>query len=237
MSETGYSLRLREIREALDLNIAEFARQLVVPRSTLVGWEAGKSVSIEVLKPLETRFNVNIDWLLTGKGEMFFTTLPHAQSVNEVAKTETGFKLPLLRQKVSCESGTDWQDEHNIVDYIEIFNLLPRLNAKRLFALCVEGSSMLGAGIRNGDYVLFDATEGRVLGDGVYVFALDGDVYCKRLEFDGISRKVKIYSVRVADLEKAELLATIDMGDMSAAERLTIFGQVLYWVHPNTGDN
>jgi hypothetical protein len=41
----------------------------------------------------------------------------------------------------------------------------------------------------------------------------------------------------VADLEKAELLATIDMSDISAAERLTIFGQVLYWFHPNNGDD
>jgi SOS-response transcriptional repressor LexA len=70
-SRKGYSLRLREIRETLDLSIAEFARQLDVPRSTLVGWEGEKGISIEVLKPLETTFNVNIDWLLTGKGEMF----------------------------------------------------------------------------------------------------------------------------------------------------------------------
>jgi SOS-response transcriptional repressor LexA len=71
MPDMGYSLRLREIRETLGLKIAEFARQLNIPRSTLVGWEEGKTVSIEVLKPLENVFNVNIDWLLTGKGEMF----------------------------------------------------------------------------------------------------------------------------------------------------------------------
>jgi hypothetical protein len=96
---------------------------------------------------------------------------------------------------------------------------------------------MIGAGIRNGDYVLFDSAEDQRFHDGIYVFALDGEVYCKRMEFDGISRKIKIYSVRVADLEKAELLDTIDMGDISAAERLMIFGRVLYWVHPNTDDN
>ena len=162
---------------------------------------------------------------------------PLASQRQEPVKLNEGYKIPLLRQKVSCGPGMDWQDDANIVDHIEIFNILPRLSAKRLFALCVEGSSMLGAGIRNGDYVLFDAAEDRFLRDGIYVFALDGDVYCKRLEFDGISRKVKIYSVRMADLEKAELLTTIDTNDMSAAERLTIFGRVLYWVHPNTGDN
>jgi SOS-response transcriptional repressor LexA len=71
MSVKGYSIRIREIREVLNLKIAEFARKLNIPRSTLVGWEEGKTASIEILKPLEKVFNVNIDWLLTGNGEMF----------------------------------------------------------------------------------------------------------------------------------------------------------------------
>jgi len=68
---SGYSLRIRKIREVLNLKIAEFARNLNVPRSTLVGWEDGKAVSIEILKPLEKLFHVNMDWLLTGEGDMF----------------------------------------------------------------------------------------------------------------------------------------------------------------------
>jgi SOS-response transcriptional repressor LexA len=125
----------------------------------------------------------------------------------------------------------DWQDEANIVDYIDVFSQIPRLTIKRLFALCVEGSSMLGAGIRNGDYVLFDSAQDQWPRDGIYVFALDGEVYCKRLEFD--MTKIKIYSVRVTDLDKAELMITLDTEDTSTADRLTIFGRVLYWVHPN----
>jgi SOS-response transcriptional repressor LexA len=72
-SEKVYSIRIRELREKLGLNIAEFVRQLNIPRSTLVGWEDGKTVSIEILKPLESKFKVNIDWLLTGTGEMFLS--------------------------------------------------------------------------------------------------------------------------------------------------------------------
>jgi hypothetical protein len=93
---------------------------------------------------------------------------------------------------------------------------------------------MLGTGIQNGDYVLFDSALDQWLHDGIYVFALDGDVYCKRLEFD--MTKIKIYSVRVTDLDKAELMRTLDTGDTSTADRLTIFGRVLCWVHPNLND-
>jgi len=75
MKETGdnsvLSSRLRELRNALGLNIAEFSRALGVPRSTLVGWEDGKAVSIAILAQLKAQFSVNIDWFLTGHGEMF----------------------------------------------------------------------------------------------------------------------------------------------------------------------
>jgi SOS-response transcriptional repressor LexA len=180
-----------------------------------------------------TERGVSADWFLTGKGEMLLTDAQvPAETGREVAKTgEGGYKVPLLRQKVSCGPGMDWQDEANIVEYIDVFDLIPRLKIKRMFALCVEGSSMLGAGIRNGDYVLFDSAADQWLRDGIYVFALDGEVYCKRLEFD--MTKIKVYSVRVLDLDKAELMITLDTEDISTADRLTILGRVLYWVHPN----
>jgi hypothetical protein len=49
--------------------------------------------------------------------------------------------------------------------------------------------------------------------------------------------KIKIYSVRIIDLDKAELMVTLDSEDTSTADRFTIFGRVLYWVHPNLDDD
>jgi len=172
------------------------------------------------------KIGISTDWFLSGDGEMLLKTTEKA-----LKKPFDGYKVPLLRQKVSCGSGIDWQDENNIVEYIDVFNQTPRLKIERLFALCVQGSSMLGAGIRNGDYVLFDSAKEKWQRDGIYVFALDGEVFCKRLEFD--MDKIKIYSVRFADLDKAELMATINCDD---TDRLVIFGQVLYWIHPNKDD-
>jgi phage repressor protein C with HTH and peptisase S24 domain len=87
---------------------------------------------------------------------------------------------------------------------------------------------MMGVGIRDGDYILFNSAKDQLPRDGIYVFALDDEVLCKRLEFD--RNKIKIYSVRFADLDKVELVTTIDKDN---SDRLTIFGRVLYWVHPN----
>jgi transcriptional regulator with XRE-family HTH domain len=73
MTERSYSTRIREIRVSKGLKIASFARELRVPRSTLVGWEEGKGVSIDVLPRLRDRFDVNLDWFLTGEGAMFLS--------------------------------------------------------------------------------------------------------------------------------------------------------------------
>jgi SOS-response transcriptional repressor LexA len=183
-----------------------------------------------------TERGVSADWFLTGKGEMLLAAAqPSAQSAGrDVAKTgEGGYKVPLLRQKVSCGPGVDWDGEQNIKEYIDIFSLVPHIKPGRIFALSVQGNSMIGASIRNGDYVLFNAEADQYLDDGIYVFALDEDVYCKQLEFDGISKKIKIYSIRVADMEKADLLTTLNIEDPDFADRFNIFGRVVSWIHPN----
>jgi transcriptional regulator with XRE-family HTH domain len=235
MVDFDFSGRIKVILKEFGLNQTALATKMNLSQGVISEFASGARLpSKEFIFGL-SKLGISLDWFLTGVGDMHLPS-PLSSMRQELAKPAGGHKVPLLRQKVSCGPGATWQDDENIVDYIEIFNLLPHLKVERLFAFCVDGTSMIGAGIRNGDYVLFDSTKDQWIHDGIYVFALDGEVYCKRLEFDGISRKVKIYSVRVSDLEKAELLATINMGDMSDAERLTIFGRVLYWVHPNTDE-
>ena len=232
---SGYSRRIKAVRETLNLKIAEFARSLDVPRSTLIGWEEGKTVSIEILKPLETIFAVNMDWLLTGEGSMFLNQ-PQNKAAETLPKAGAGYKIPLLNQRVSCGAGADWENEQNIERYIDVFSLVPGLRLERLFALSVRGNSMVGAGIRSGDYVLFGAEEDQRLKDDIYVFSLDGEVFCKLLEFDRISKRIKIYSVRVADIEKAELLETLDIEADGFNDRFHIYGRVFSWIHPNLDD-
>lgn len=219
------SKRFTEIRVNLGLTKKEFADSLAIASTVIVEIENGKKgPSKNLLLTVAAEYNISLNWLCFGIEPKYLTdkipTLP--------AKVETA-KIPLLSQKVSCGHGQDWESENNIIEYIDIFNI-SRLKIKRLFALRVEGSSMIGAGIHSGDYVIFDGGLDQRVRDGLYVFALDGDVYCKRLEFD--MNKIKIFSVRYADLDKAELMKTLDTQDMNTAERLTIFGRVLYWIHP-----
>lgn len=183
-----------------------------------------------VLKLIEV-FKLNPNWLLTGEGEMF------QKSASELIKCndEAGYKIPILNQKVSCGPGQNWESEQNVIEYFDIRAISPKLNAKDVYGFRVSGTSMLGAGIRDGDVVLFSTKEER-LKDGIYVFGLDGDAYCKRLEFDSIANRIKIYSVRVADLEKAELIKTLNSTDEGFAERFMLFGRVFSWIHLVDGE-
>ncbi|MDR3302079.1 MAG: XRE family transcriptional regulator [Spirochaetaceae bacterium] len=227
----GIKERFAIIREQSGLNVKEFAASLGMEGTTVSSIESGKrEPSKEVLYNLAVKYSINLNWIFTGIGEK---NIKKSQQALE-KPSENRHIVPLLRQKVSCGPGVNWEDEQNIADYIDIFDMIPRLKIKRLFALCVAGNSMIGAGIRDGDYVLFDGGYDQESRDGIYVFALDGEVYCKLLEFD--MTKIKIFSVRFVDLDKSELMVTLDAKDMATADRFTIFGRVLYWLHPNQID-
>ena len=167
---------------------------------------------------------VSLTWLLTGEGEMFTKT------ESEKVPCVKDVMVPVLSQKASCGPGVEWNSEQNITEYISLASLSPALSGK-VYGFRVVGTSMLGAGIKDGDIVIFDASPDQNLTDGIYVFSLDGDAFCKRLEFDRLANRIKIYSVRVADLEKAELLRTLDSTDEGFAERFQLFGKVFSWVH------
>lgn len=229
--------RLIALRDTLGVNQSNFATGIGIKRPTLAGYEKGTfPPSTEFLMKIREVHCVNIDWFLTGEGEMFLAEKQET-AIEALPKAEGGYKIPILNQKVSCGSGASWEDEQNIEDYIDVFSLLPGLKLGRLFALPVSGNSMLGAGIRNGDYVLFGTGDTRFINDDIYVFSLDGEVFCKLLEFDMISRRIKIYSFRTADIEKAELLETLDTEADGFDERFHIYGRVISWVHPNFADD
>jgi len=223
--------RLKIVRNSLKMKTqSQFADKLQIDQSTLSKYENGTSDIPDDVKVKISTHGINLHWLLTGEGEMF---LGQEKALANTSKSGEGFKIPLLSQKVSCGPGTNWEDEQNIKGYVDIFSVIPRLKLGRLFAFSVQGNSMVGAGIRNGDYVLFDTDQAQRLNDDIYVFSLDGDVFCKQLEFDAISKRVKIYSLRVADLEKAELLRTLSTEETDFADRFHIFGRVFSWIHPN----
>lgn len=178
-----------------------------------------------VLKLIET-FNLNANWLLTGEGEMF---QGEGKAETGVAE-EAAAKIPLLRQLVSCGPGQDWESGDNIQSYIEPLRSIPALMGKNVYAFQARGISMIGLGIQDGDILFFDGSRDQGARDGIYVFGLGGEAFCKLLRFEPLENKVMIYSVQKQDLREAELIRTVDAG----TDDFRIFGRVLAWLHENT---
>lgn len=217
--------RIREVINHSGLSDASFAKSLSVPQATFSNmFQRESEPKPSWLQSIISIYKVNAHWLLTGEGEMFTKT------ESEKVPCVKDVMVPVLSQKASCGPGVEWNSEQNITEYISLASLSPALSGN-VYGFRVAGTSMLGAGIKDGDIVIFDASPDQNLTDGIYVFSLDGDAYCKRLEFDRLANRIKIYSVRVADLEKAELLRTLDSTDAGFAERFQLFGKVFSWVH------
>jgi len=186
---SGYSLRIKELREALNLKVAEFARSLNIPRSTLVGWEEGKSVSIEILKPLENIFNVNMDWLLTGEGEMLLhkqdkpvENMPDARQkripiYSEAELPEGAFVVPMLDQRLSAGGGSYVPEGDEVMALVRVPPHLARFG-KNIAALPVEGDSMYPT-LKRGDLVVCDSCGWS--GEGIYALRMSGEGFVKRL--------------------------------------------------------
>ena len=99
--------RIRAVREKLKLKQVDFANQLGISQSYLSIVESGKrKLSFELLFSLLTRFNVDLPWVLTGKGEMFINTNQESSFMDlfpEVTLTEDlidlikSLEVPIMR--------------------------------------------------------------------------------------------------------------------------------------------
>lgn len=182
-----------------------------------------KNPGADFVFKLVKNFDLNIDYLITGEGEMF---------VKDEKKDlqEKTVRVPLLRQSVSCGPGQDWAHNDNIEDFIELGQIFP-VPIKNVYAFRAAGESMIGAGIRHGDILFFDGSKNQELGaGGIFVFGWNGDAYCKLLQFERLSNTIRVYSYEKSSVQQAEFIRAIKGDDDS----LVIFGRVLGWMHENT---
>jgi len=71
---TGINDRLKLIRNSLSITQREFAGKLSVSQSMYADWETGNLLPKErYLKLISLEFNINLDWLRDGTGEMSAT--------------------------------------------------------------------------------------------------------------------------------------------------------------------
>ena len=69
--------RLKDVRAKLNISQREFAKRIFFSQSLYAEIELGRrNVNNRVIQLVSSQFNVNKDWIKTGKGEMFAAPPP-----------------------------------------------------------------------------------------------------------------------------------------------------------------
>ena len=115
--------RIKKIRKELDLTQQEFADRTGIKRNTVASYETGKSnLSDGAVSLICREFNVNEEWLRTGKGEMFIEQTKDEQIaafVGNILKDEDdSFKRRLISGLVALDDN-GWEVLEKFLDSIQ----------------------------------------------------------------------------------------------------------------------
>ena len=86
--------RLKEIRTKINANASAFAREMNIPQTTYVKYERGeRKPSFELLEQLAELYNVNMQYLFTGQGQMFLSGESNTKQPKENDKILKNYKF------------------------------------------------------------------------------------------------------------------------------------------------
>ena len=72
--------RIKELRSSLKLSQRQFARRIFASQTLVNEIELGKrKINARILHLISSQFNVNVEWLKKGEGDMFFEAPPDAR--------------------------------------------------------------------------------------------------------------------------------------------------------------
>ena len=117
--------RLRLIRERMGITQAELGNKLGIQSQHVSKYERGKTVPTwENLIKLNERYDVNINWLLTGKGSMFLSpvnySIPGEKNIYTVRDLEPDGQI----DEIIIELRNDSDLKNLIYDYVKNYRKL-----------------------------------------------------------------------------------------------------------------
>lgn len=115
--------RIKKIRKELDLTQQKFGERIGVKGNTIAQYENGRNEPIDAVISLICReFNVNEEWLRTGKGEMFIEQTKDEQIatfVGSILKDEDdSFKRRLISGLAALDDN-GWEVLEKFLDSIQ----------------------------------------------------------------------------------------------------------------------
>ena len=216
--------RIKKIRKDSGYSQREFAEILGLKDPvTISRWENGyRKPEYNILGKLVEIFNVNLHWLLTGKGEESFLSNPNMNLDNNLE--EYGF-IPIF--EISASAGGGYiNNENEISDYM-LFKkewLVSKISSdlSSLVIITVEGDSMEPT-LQAGDLIMVDKTYSYVEKEGIYVILYDELLMVKRAQL-----------IIESGMEKIKLISDNKLYEsftipVSEDENINIIGKVVWY--------
>ncbi|MFW9872548.1 MAG: helix-turn-helix domain-containing protein [Candidatus Thorarchaeota archaeon] len=89
MTKKEIGNRIKYLREFLHLSQDQFAKKVGTHKQTISKYERGEQFpKVNMLNPWVDIFNVNLNWLLTGQGEMFLEKKQEEKKEEIVSRAE-----------------------------------------------------------------------------------------------------------------------------------------------------
>jgi len=180
--------RIRQLRLAKNLKIAELAEAVGVDAANISRLETGKQkqFSEQTLNRLAQALSVSVPDLFTSV-ENKSTVYINSGSDTPALKVADVFRVEVLDVSASAGAGhIQGSDVIDVIHAIEYSNdqalaMFGGRTSSGVKVINVRGDSMAST-IEPGDLIFVDVNVNEFDGDGIYVFGFDGKVYVKRLQ-------------------------------------------------------
>jgi phage repressor protein C with HTH and peptisase S24 domain len=183
--------RIKQLRKMLRLSQREFGEKIGRALNTVQKWEMGQRTPDEsTLKLIAKEFNVNEEWLKTGKGEMF---------AEGVIKEGEAIKIPYYPEtNLSAGTGIEpYSEQNRWIEISEEFmvELFGRVYKRGLALFPVYGNSMEPT-IPAGSVAIIRLYEFEqsIINGSIYALSIDNDIYIKRIKLNPITKKLTLIS-------------------------------------------
>lgn len=183
--------RLKQIRTELGLSLEQIAEELIskgvkITSRTIYAYESTeRPPALPYLQALIDYYEVNPEWLLSNRGEMFYSEVSK-KSVPANIDISNMIYIPLLDMTTSAGHGSLINDDRILTKEFISFtktwlSKLKLTSEKYLLGFTVKGDSMQGD-INDGDIIIVNTQYTNLSTDGTFAVNIDDQMYVKILQ-------------------------------------------------------
>ena len=178
MTENKVDILLKRLMDATGISSqSELAKELGINRSGITHARNKNHIPDNWIIKLFRRFKINPEWVESGSGPVFYNADGRTDAMEQEYR-----QIPKVAARLSAGTGS-FETGQQVSDYLSFPTawLSRKGSAAAMVAMEVFGQSMEPL-IREGDTVLIDQSQTRIMAGAIYAVGVDDTILVKRLE-------------------------------------------------------